>query len=55
MVPMDAKLISQVLINLLDNAAKHTPADAEIAISVSTDRETVRVTGIRPGQRHCGA
>lgn len=44
MVPMDAKLISQVLINLLDNAAKHTPADAEIAISVSTDRETVRVT-----------
>ena len=44
MVPVDAKLISQVLINLLDNAAKHTPADAEIAISVSTDRETVRVT-----------
>ncbi|MBR6091022.1 MAG: DUF4118 domain-containing protein [Anaerolineaceae bacterium] len=25
MVPMDAKLISQVLVNLLDNASKHTP------------------------------
>ena len=34
MVPMDAKLISQVLVNLLDNAAKHTPADKEINVSV---------------------
>lgn len=35
MVPMDAKLISQVLINLLDNAAKHTPDDKEIRICVN--------------------
>lgn len=44
MVPMDARLISQVLINLLDNAAKHTRADAEISITVSADDENVSVT-----------
>ena len=33
LVPMDARLISQVLVNLLDNAAKHTPADREILVS----------------------
>ncbi|MDO4740405.1 MAG: DUF4118 domain-containing protein [Eubacteriales bacterium] len=44
MIPMDAKLVSQVLINLLDNAAKHTPTDAEISISVAAEDENVRVT-----------
>ncbi len=39
MVPMDARLISQVLVNLLDNAVKHTPADKEIRISVSKDEK----------------
>jgi two-component system sensor histidine kinase KdpD len=34
LVPMDAKLIEQVLINLLDNAVKHTQPDEEICISV---------------------
>lgn len=34
MVPMDARLIMQVLINLLDNAVKHTPPEAEIKITV---------------------
>lgn len=34
MVPMDARLIMQVLINLLDNAVKHTPADREISVTV---------------------
>lgn len=42
--PMDAKLISQVLVNLLDNAAKHTEKDAEISISVATEEEAVRIT-----------
>lgn len=44
MVPMDAKLISQVLINLLDNAAKHTPQEGEISISVKKENELVHVT-----------
>lgn len=34
MVPMDARLITQVLVNLLDNAAKHSPEDKEIVVSV---------------------
>lgn len=44
MVPMDAKLISQVLVNLLDNASKHTSPDKEILISVSKDNEKVSVS-----------
>ena len=43
MVPMDAKLISQVLVNLLDNASKHTPKDREILISVYTDDEKASI------------
>ncbi|MCE5196310.1 MAG: DUF4118 domain-containing protein [Negativicutes bacterium] len=34
LVPMDAKLIEQVLINLLDNAVKHTAKGNEIQITV---------------------
>lgn len=37
MIPVDAKLIEQVLINLLDNARKHTPLDCEICLTVDTD------------------
>lgn len=56
MIPMDARLIEQVLINLLDNARKHTPINREIRISVDTDESgknavfTVadRGTGISP-------
>ncbi len=44
MVPMDARLISQVLVNLLDNASKHTPKDRKITISVTSDQEKVTVT-----------
>lgn len=36
-VPMDAKLIGQVLINLLDNAIKHTKPQEEICVSVTKD------------------
>lgn len=33
-LPMDGKLIVQVLINLLDNAVKHTPSDSRIVLKV---------------------
>lgn len=38
-VPMDAKLIEQVLLNLLDNAYKHTTAEDEICISVAVEQD----------------
>lgn len=44
MVSMDVRLISQVLINLLDNADKHTPTDKQIFLRVTTERERVLVT-----------
>ena len=37
MVPMDARLIGQVLTNLLDNAIKHTQPGEEISVTVSKD------------------
>lgn len=39
LVPMDANLIRQVLINLLDNAVKHTALQDEICVSVTKDTE----------------
>ena len=39
LVPMDARLIRQVLINLLDNAVKHTILQDEISVSVTKDAE----------------
>ena len=39
LVPMDAKLIEQTLVNLLDNAVKHTPLGNEISITVREDKE----------------
>lgn len=37
MVPMDAKLIVQVLVNLLDNAVKHTPQGNEILLEMKQE------------------
>lgn len=37
-VPMDPALIVQVLVNLLDNAVKYSPADRPIAIAASQNR-----------------
>lgn len=38
-IPMDAVLIKQVLVNLLDNAVKYTPPEGEILVSIRTDNE----------------
>lgn len=43
MVPMDARLISQVLVNLLDNAVKHTPNEKKISLCVSEDENNHEV------------
>ena len=42
LVPMDAKLISQVLVNLLDNAVKHTEENQEVLVSVEEAGTAVR-------------
>ena len=34
LIPMDARLITQVLVNLLDNAVRHTPDGKEISVSL---------------------
>jgi two-component system, OmpR family, sensor histidine kinase KdpD len=43
-VYVDAPLITQVLTNLLENAAKHTPAGTHVTISAVDDTDSVRVT-----------
>ncbi len=40
-VPMDIKLIAQVIINLLDNAVRHTPMGSTIALTVTTAAQEV--------------
>lgn len=55
LLPMDAKLIEQVIVNLLDNAIKHTKPENEISIMAELNRNTNMVkiivkdrgTGIR--------
>ncbi len=44
LIPMDARLITQVLVNLLDNAVKHTPADKEISVSVEQKADSAQFT-----------
>lgn len=43
LVPMDARLITQVLVNLLDNAVKHTKENEEIKVKVSVKEEENQV------------
>lgn len=44
MVPMDAKLIEQVITNLLDNAVKHTTCEEAITVCVSYLPDKAQVT-----------
>lgn len=44
LVPMDARLILQVLINLLDNAVKHTKQNGTIRIAVKKSKQDVWFT-----------
>jgi two-component system sensor histidine kinase KdpD len=56
LVPLDPLLIGQVLINILDNALKYTPAETPIEISASMADRIVSVTvadrgpGFAPGE-----
>ena len=43
-VYVDAPLITQVLTNLLENAAKHTPAGTRVTISADVDADMMRIT-----------
>ncbi len=51
LVPLDAVLIEQVLINILENAAKHTPAGSPIEVSaaVAGDAVVVEIADRGPG------
>ncbi len=53
LVPMDARLITQVLVNLLDNAAKHTAKEQEIKINVVV-KEEQNIVEISVLDRGCG-
>ena len=56
LAPVDGVLIEQVLINLLDNAAKHTPPSTPVALGVTAAPDALTVTvadggpGVAPGE-----
>ncbi len=44
LVKMDARLISQVIINLVDNAIKYTPVNSDIVVSTEKTGNKVRIS-----------
>jgi len=53
-VPMDIKLIAQVIINLLDNAVRHTPPGSYVSLTVIKEEKqvTFEVCDNGPGIEH---
>lgn len=57
MVPMDGKMIVQVLVNLLDNAVRHTPQGCAVELGARRDGDVMRFyvddagSGIPPDRR----
>lgn len=55
---VDAVMLEQVLVNLLENAVRYTPAGSALEISAETEAEALRVSvadhgpGFPPGQEH---
>jgi two-component system sensor histidine kinase KdpD len=49
LVPMDALLIEQVLVNLVENAIKYTPPESPIELSVRLDESRIRVEVVDHG------
>jgi two-component system sensor histidine kinase KdpD len=46
---MDGKLIAQVIVNLLENAARHAPADSSIRIQVRKEDQNIAVSVLDSG------
>ena len=48
--PMDGKLIAQVIINLLENAARHTPPESQIVLKVDLGKGKLLISVIDTGE-----
>lgn len=48
-VPMDGKLITQVIVNLLENATRHTSIDAEVNLKVTTKGSDLMISVMDTG------
>jgi two-component system sensor histidine kinase KdpD len=49
LVECDSALISQVLINLLENACRHTPSGSPVQVSIGIDQQRARVDVLDSG------
>ncbi|MDW7657572.1 MAG: ATP-binding protein [Bacillota bacterium] len=49
-VQMDGRLIVQVLINLLENAIRHTPPDSDVSLTVTTHKDKIAVAVADTGE-----
>ena len=50
LVPLDAILIQQVLVNLLDNAFKYSPEGEQVDLHVQTEKNEVKISICDKGQ-----